>query len=345
MTSSWVRRYRFLLYPILFEFSVQSVFADETLSGPASASTTIISVGVTLAVLLFAYVAFLTSGFLLKTFKEYRQAKKEAASHGHAESKPEGQTAFSLSFFFGTLFAATAVAILFFAFLFANTGMDMSSSKAIAALVIVSGVSAFSLVVLYLVYALVAGLFRHKTGGLAHGVVLGAGAEGIPLGTGVTRRSFLSLLGWAWVAFTAASLGALSTMLRFAFPNVTFEPPLKFKAGFPDTYNPGVDERFKDAHRVWIVRNDLGFYALSTICTHLGCTPNWLQAEQKFKCPCHGSGYYITGVNFEGPAPRPLERFQITLADDGQIEIDESVKFQQELGQWGLPGSFLAYKA
>jgi len=107
----------------------------------------------------------------------------------------------------------------------------------------------------------------------------------------------------------------------------------------------GVDERYKDSQRVWIVRNQQGFYALSTICTHLGCTPNWLSAEQKFKCPCHGSGYYITGVNFEGPAPRPLERFQIGLTDDGQIVVDKNTKFQSELGQWGLPGSFLDYKA
>ena len=346
MTSSWVHRYRFLLFSsMFFGFSGNPVLADEPLSGPASASSTIITVGITLAVLLFAYVAFLTGGVLLKTFKEYRQAKKEAASHGHGEPIPEGQIAFSLSFLIGTLFAATAIAILFFAFLFATAGMDMSASKTIAALVITSAVSAFALVVLYLLYLTVAGLFRRKVGHQASGDISGMVPGEVPLSSGITRRSFLSLLGWAWVAFTAASLGALSTMLRFAFPNVTFEPPLKFKAGFPVTYNPGVDERYKDAHRVWIVRNDQGFYALSTICTHLGCTPNWLQAEQKFKCPCHGSGYYITGVNFEGPAPRPLERFQITLADDGQIEVDESVKFQQELGQWGLPGSFLNYKA
>src|SRR6185503_15304411 len=144
---------------------------------------------------------------------------------------------------------------------------------------------------------------------------------------------------------TAATMGALSTLLRFAFPNVTFEPPLKFSAGFPETFPMGVDERHKDAHRVWIVRDDKSFYALSTICTHLGCTPNWLSAEQKFKCPCHGSGFYGNGINFEGPAPRPLERFQISLGDDGQIVVDESVKYQYELGQWGLPGSFLEYKA
>jgi cytochrome b6-f complex iron-sulfur subunit len=344
MTSSWIHRYRFLSFSLIFfGFSGKPVFADDApLSAPASASSTIITGGVTLALLLFAYVAFLTGGFLFKSFKEHRQAKKETAAQDHGESRPAGQAAFSFAFFIGTFFAATAVAVLFFAYLFATAGIDMASSKGIVELVITSAVSAFALMVLYLLYLGVMALFRRKAG--AHGEIRELAPGELPLQPEVTRRSFLSLLGWAWLAFIAASLGALSTMLRFAFPNVTFEPPLKFMAGFPNTYNPGVDERFKDAHRVWIVRNDLGFYALSTICTHLGCTPNWLQAEQKFKCPCHGSGYYITGVNFEGPAPRPLPRFNITLADDGQIQVDESIQYQQELGQWGLPGSFLDYK-
>ena len=82
-------------------------------------------------------------------------------------------------------------------------------------------------------------------------------------------------------------------------------------------------------------------YALQSVCTHLGCPPNWLAAEQKFKCPCHGSGFYISGINFEGPAPRPLERFKVALADDGQIMVDKSQKFQQELGQWSDPDSFI----
>ena len=77
------------------------------------------------------------------------------------------------------------------------------------------------------------------------------------------------------------------------------------------------------------------------VCTHLGCTPNWLEAEQKFKCPCHGSGYYKTGVNFEGPTPRPLERYAISLADDGQILVDKSRKFQEEKGEWDNPAAFL----
>ena len=83
------------------------------------------------------------------------------------------------------------------------------------------------------------------------------------------------------------------------------------------------------------------FTAYTVHCTHLGCPPNWLPSEQKFKCPCHGSGFYISGVNFEGPAPRPLERFRVVMADDGQILVDKSRKFQEELGQWKDATSFV----
>lgn len=156
------------------------------------------------------------------------------------------------------------------------------------------------------------------------------------------RRKFLSWFVLAWVSFAAATGGALSLILRFLFPNVLFEPKSSFKAGFPDDYEVGiVDERWKEKYGVWMVRAAEGIYALSTICTHLGCTPNWLDTEQKFKCPCHGSGFYKTGINFEGPAPRPLERFKIGFSDDGQILVDKSKKFQQEKGEWNNPESFL----
>ena len=167
--------------------------------------------------------------------------------------------------------------------------------------------------------------------------------------TVVTRRSFLSWMTLAWTAFTASMLAAVTATARFMFPNVLFEPPPTFKAGYPNEIQAGqVDERFKQRFAVWLVRtafdpyaNAEGIFALSTVCTHLGCTPNWLEAEQKFKCPCHGSGYYKTGVNFEGPTPRPLERFAISLADDGQILVDKSRKFQQEKGEWSNPAAFL----
>ncbi len=157
------------------------------------------------------------------------------------------------------------------------------------------------------------------------------------------RRDWL--LVSSWLLFAASSIvGTLFYVLRFLFPNVTYEPPLQFKAGFPNEFAVGrVDERFKEGYGTWIVRNELGIYALSTTCTHLGCTPNWLEAEQKFKCPCHGSGFRKTGINFEGPAPRPLERYRIARADDGQVLVDKSVKYQGEKGEWAIPESFLDF--
>lgn len=161
----------------------------------------------------------------------------------------------------------------------------------------------------------------------------------------LSRRHWIGL---AWGAFTAASLVALASTGRMMFPNVLDEPSQQFKAGLTSDYAMGVDEQWKDKFGVWIVRTseDLvqevsGFYVLIAVCTHLGCTPNYLPAEQKFKCPCHGSGFRLTGINFEGPAPRPLERAAISLADDGQMLIDKSRRFQFELGQWGDPASFL----
>jgi len=180
-----------------------------------------------------------------------------------------------------------------------------------------------------------------------------AHAPAVPAAAGakaavMPRRAFFSWMGVAWTAFTASMVATATATGRFMFPNVLFEPPATFKAGIPDDFQPGqVDERFKQRFGVWLVKdNDVqtgafGIYALSTVCTHLGCTPDWLPAAQKFKCPCHGSGYYKNGINFEGPTPRPLERFAISLADDGQIVVDKNSKFQYEKGQWADPRSFL----
>lgn len=158
----------------------------------------------------------------------------------------------------------------------------------------------------------------------------------------IKRRSFFSWLTIAWIAFAAATSTFFGMILRFMFPNVLFEGEQTFKAGYPDEYNVGeVVLRWKEKYGVWIIRTPEYLYALSTVCTHLGCTPNWLQNEEKFKCPCHGSGFRKSGVNFEGPAPRPLERYKITLADDGQILIDKTKKFLYEKGQWSNEESFL----
>jgi cytochrome b6-f complex iron-sulfur subunit len=149
----------------------------------------------------------------------------------------------------------------------------------------------------------------------------------------------MTLLGTTVVVWVLA-------LARFMFPNVLTEPPSQFKVGFSDDFAPGqVETKFKAQFGIWVVNSEYQgeqcIYALSTVCTHLGCTPNWLDSEQKFKCPCHGSGFYKDGINFEGPAPRPLERYSIRLASDGQLEVDKSRKFQEEMGQWQDPASFV----
>src|SRR5437868_13545636 len=151
------------------------------------------------------------------------------------------------------------------------------------------------------------------------------------------------------IGFTSLAVTHLILLLgfaRFMFPNILIEPPTRFKVGFPDSLSPGqVETKFIPQFGVWVVRYEFDgqpmIFALKSVCTHLGCTPNWLEAEQKFKCPCHGSGFYKDGINFEGPAPRPLERYSIGVADDGQLLVDKSRTFQQELGQWKDPASFV----
>lgn len=168
---------------------------------------------------------------------------------------------------------------------------------------------------------------------------------------GKPRRNFLVSLvatpfaaAWTLFAATAAAFGLATA--RFMMPNVLVEPPSKFKIGPVSDYPYGtVSTKWKAQYGVWIVHTDYQgqevIYALLAVCTHLGCTPNWLEGEQKFKCPCHGSGFYITGVNFEGPAPRPLERMGIAEAPDGMLEVDKSVKFQEELRQWEDKASYV----
>lgn len=138
----------------------------------------------------------------------------------------------------------------------------------------------------------------------------------------ISRRSFLKL-GWgAFLGFLAASAGA---SLKFIFPNVLYDPPETFKAGRPEDFPTGVSTKWTKAQRVWIVRNDAGLYAIWARCTHLGCTPNWFQAENRFRCPCHGSNYTPGGDVIAGPAPKPMYRCGVRLLPSGEILVDKSV--------------------
>ncbi len=143
-----------------------------------------------------------------------------------------------------------------------------------------------------------------------------------------SRRNFLRV-GWASLA---AAFGIFTYWTgRFFYPNVIFELPSVFNAGLPRDYAPDdVSTLWKDRWRVWIVREENKIYGIYALCTHLGCTPNWVPNQRKFKCPCHGSGYHIDGVNYEGPAPRPMDHVKIWLNDRGEIMVDINVLFRQE---------------
>ena len=141
------------------------------------------------------------------------------------------------------------------------------------------------------------------------------------------RRRFV----WSCVAgFLVAWFIAF---FRFFLPRVLFEPATVFKIGYPADYALGIDEKWLQKYRIWVDHTPDRLFVIYARCTHLGCTPDWKPAENKFKCPCHGSGYDSEGINFEGPAPRPMDRAQVDVAPDGQIVVDVGHLYSWPKGQ------------
>jgi len=149
---------------------------------------------------------------------------------------------------------------------------------------------------------------------------------------------------FAWAAFAAFMTAWFIAFFRFFLPRTLFEPATSFKIGYPADFGLGVDTKFQQKYRIWVDRTPDRIFVIYARCTHLGCTPDWKQAENKFKCPCHGSGYDSEGVNFEGPAPRPMDRANVQIAPDGQILVDVSKLYQWPKGQpsaFNYPGAYL----
>jgi cytochrome b6-f complex iron-sulfur subunit len=145
----------------------------------------------------------------------------------------------------------------------------------------------------------------------------------------ISRRYFLELVGIGSVVITAVGSAILS--VEYLSPNVLHEPPLKFKAGpvedFPsDSVTLIVDQK------AYIVRAKEGyFYAMSAVCTHLGCITGWKADEGIIACPCHGSRYDKEGNVIGGPAPRPLPHFQLTLGDQTELVVDKGEVVAQDV--------------
>jgi cytochrome b6-f complex iron-sulfur subunit len=129
----------------------------------------------------------------------------------------------------------------------------------------------------------------------------------------LTRRAILK------ISLSLAGLLSLQALIRFlSWP----EPPparRQFTLGFSGDYPIGSVTPIPEA-RALILRDEVGFYALSSSCTHLGCT---LGTEASpFECPCHGSRFNQDGFVIRGPAIRPLTGLELTLAQDGRLLVD-----------------------
>ncbi|MCM3872345.1 MAG: Rieske 2Fe-2S domain-containing protein [Pyrinomonadaceae bacterium] len=124
----------------------------------------------------------------------------------------------------------------------------------------------------------------------------------------------------------ASVVGFLTTcflmFLRFFLPRSITEPPSTFRIGSTSDYALGVDTKWQQQYRIWVTKTSDRLFVIYARCTHLGCTPDWKASENKFKCPCHGSGYDSEGINFEGPAPRPMDRAHVQLDPEGQIVVN-----------------------
>lgn len=149
-----------------------------------------------------------------------------------------------------------------------------------------------------------------------------------PNGTSeVTRRNFLSLVGWG--SLLAATGMFLIGMVRSMVPSVLYEPPTKFKAGKPEDYPEGIPTLISK-EKVFIDRDEKGIFAMSAICTHLGCRVLWMESENGFHCPCHGAKFDRAGINGEGPAPSPLPRLEISVDRDGRMVVDKGKEVNRE---------------
>jgi cytochrome b6-f complex iron-sulfur subunit len=139
----------------------------------------------------------------------------------------------------------------------------------------------------------------------------------------MNRRSFI---GWggAGVGALIAGVGvSLAAVVRYLVPDVFYEPPQSFKIGDPADF-PFGQPTFLADEKIYVFRDrERGFAAASAVCTHLGCTVKHFDSDNRFHCPCHGSVFAPDGSVVHGPAPRPLQWFEVTLTRDGQLRVDK----------------------
>lgn len=138
-----------------------------------------------------------------------------------------------------------------------------------------------------------------------------------------------------WIVWSSVATFLITDFLmfvRFFLPRSILEPSSVFRIGPAGDYALGVDTKWQQQYRIWVTKTSDRLFVIYARCTHLGCTPDWKASENKFKCPCHGSGYDSEGIAFEGPAPRPMDRAKVTLDAEGQIVVDTGKLFDWQKG-------------
>jgi cytochrome b6-f complex iron-sulfur subunit len=147
-----------------------------------------------------------------------------------------------------------------------------------------------------------------------------------------------------WATVAGSLITFFLMFVRFFLPRSILEPSPLFRIGSPNDYALGVDTKWQQQYRIWVTRTSDRLFVIYAVCTHLGCTPDWKASENKFKCPCHGSGYDSEGINFEGPAPRPMDRAKVELDAEGQIVVDIGTLYTWPKGapsDFDEPGAFI----
>ncbi len=136
--------------------------------------------------------------------------------------------------------------------------------------------------------------------------------------TDLSRRKALGMFTGG--AFALAATGTTVTTVQFLSPNVLFEPSSRVLIGRPESIAVGTLLVLPE-QRLYVLRTERGFFAMSAVCTHLGCITRHGTASEGISCPCHGSRFDLEGRVTDGPAPRPLDRKHVFL-ENGQLVVD-----------------------
>jgi cytochrome b6-f complex iron-sulfur subunit len=139
-----------------------------------------------------------------------------------------------------------------------------------------------------------------------------------PAARDASRRRFVAVAGGA--GLVGGAIGLLGALARSVLPDVVYEPPRRFPVGRPADFPPA-SVTFVSERRLFVFNTPEGFYAISAVCSHLGCNVNH-EAGKGFACPCHGSTFEEDGRVRTGPAAWPLPRFPVSLSRRGELIVD-----------------------